>query len=326
MAPFRLAHLSDPHLGPLPAVRLRQLGSKRALGYLNWRRSRASALGSAELVRLVADLLDQRPDHIAVTGDLVNIALPDEIRTAGAWLSALGTPDRVSVVPGNHDAYVPGALRQATAAWGAFMRSDDGVCTYVDDDRGDPTAGEDGKPPAMRGRRVSAAVPFPFLRVRGEVAIVGVSSAIATAPFSARGAFRQPQAARLADMLRAAGARGLFRVVLVHHPPIDALTGPHKRMIGSRRFLDVIDAAGAELILHGHTHEPTIAWAGDGGRVPVVCVPSASSLGLTSPRARYNIIEIAGGGGAGRRGCAVIERGATGDSDRIVEIARHVLA
>ena len=37
---FTLAHLSDPHLPPLPQARLRDLAGKRVLGYLNWTRNR----------------------------------------------------------------------------------------------------------------------------------------------------------------------------------------------------------------------------------------------------------------------------------------------
>ena len=55
---------------------------------------------------LVEDLQAQRPDHIAVTGDLVNISLVAEFAPARAWLESVGTPDHVTVVPGNHDAYV----------------------------------------------------------------------------------------------------------------------------------------------------------------------------------------------------------------------------
>ena len=37
---FVLAHLSDPHLGPVPTPRLAELAGKRALGFLNWHRKR----------------------------------------------------------------------------------------------------------------------------------------------------------------------------------------------------------------------------------------------------------------------------------------------
>ena len=40
------------------------------------------------------------PDHIVVTGDLVNISLPREFLRAAAWLTKLGPPRDVSVIPG----------------------------------------------------------------------------------------------------------------------------------------------------------------------------------------------------------------------------------
>ena len=106
MAAFTLAHLSDPHLAPLPAPRLRELAGKRALGYLNWTRNAHKIHRREVLDALVADMRAQRPDHIAVTGDLVNIALEAEFAPARAWLESVGTPEHVTVVPGNHDAYV----------------------------------------------------------------------------------------------------------------------------------------------------------------------------------------------------------------------------
>src|SRR2546425_1142151 len=106
MAAFTLAHLSDPHLPPLPAARLRDLAGKRALGYLNWTRNRHKYHRREVLDALVADMQAERPDHVAVTGDLVNLALDAEFTPAQAWLQSVGQPQHVTVVPGNHDAYV----------------------------------------------------------------------------------------------------------------------------------------------------------------------------------------------------------------------------
>ncbi len=103
---FRLAHLSDPHLPPLPTTRLRELAGKRALGYLNWTRNRHKFHRRDVLDTLVSDIKTQAPDHIAVTGDIVNLALEAECAPARAWLEGVGTPDRVTAIPGNHDAYV----------------------------------------------------------------------------------------------------------------------------------------------------------------------------------------------------------------------------
>ena len=86
MAAFTLAHLSDPHLPPMPAVRLRDLLGKRALGYLNWTRNRHKVHRREVLDALVADVKAQAPDQIAVTGDLVNLALAAQVAPSRAWL------------------------------------------------------------------------------------------------------------------------------------------------------------------------------------------------------------------------------------------------
>ena len=80
------------------------------MGYINWKRGRERLNDMAMLERLVADLRAQRPDHVAVTGDLVNIGMPEEFRRAAAWMETLGDPADVSFVPGNHDAYVRPAM------------------------------------------------------------------------------------------------------------------------------------------------------------------------------------------------------------------------
>src|SRR4051812_7325842 len=104
---FTLAHLSDIHLGPMPELSFRELASKRVTGYVNWHRNRRRVMFGDTLVSLVNDLKAQKPDHVAVTGDLVNLATKTEIVGAGLWLKDLGSPTEVSVIPGNHDAYVP---------------------------------------------------------------------------------------------------------------------------------------------------------------------------------------------------------------------------
>src|SRR5262245_13400045 len=126
---FVLAHLSDPHLGPLARPRLRDLAGKRLLGTVNWVLRRHRVHRREVLARIVADLTVQAPDHIAVTGDLVNIALMPEFAPARAWLESLGPSDRVTFVPGNHDVYVRATAGEAKRAWAPFM--EDGAFPYV---------------------------------------------------------------------------------------------------------------------------------------------------------------------------------------------------
>lgn len=271
---FRLAHISDVHLGPLPDVTYRELASKRAIGYVNWRRNRRRALTKGTLGAIVADIAATKPDHLAVTGDLVNLALDAELELARIWLETLGKPHDVSVVPGNHDAYVPGAFDKACRLWAPWMSGD-------------------GHTGAIGQRS------FPYLRVRGNVALIGVSTARATAPFMANGFFRAPQAARLAAVLDETGRRGLFRVVMIHHPPIRGAVPQHKRLLGIGRFHATVTEHGAEMVLHGHSHLPTLFTIG--GRrapIPVIGVSAAGQEpGGHHPGGQYNLIEIEGQAG-----------------------------
>ena len=63
MTPFTLAHLSDPHLAPMPKPRLIELAGKRALGYVNWTRNRHKDQRREVLDALVAHMNAQAPDH-----------------------------------------------------------------------------------------------------------------------------------------------------------------------------------------------------------------------------------------------------------------------
>lgn len=250
---FVLAHLTDPHLGPLPRARLAQLAGKRALGVLNWRRGRRARFVAGTIEALVADLKAQAPDHIAVTGDLVNVGLPAEYHTALAFLGTLGPGEDVTVVPGNHDAYVRSTAHHALLNWGEYMR-------------GDAASGD-----------VTQETAFPFVRRRGDISLIGVSTAVPTNPFMATGRVGAGQLSRLADVLDALGREDLFRVVLIHHPPC----GPrpsHKRLVDAEAVRACLSRHGAELVLCGHDHRPMVERiAGPNGLIPVVEAPSAAA-------------------------------------------------
>jgi 3',5'-cyclic AMP phosphodiesterase CpdA len=270
---FRLAHISDVHLGPLPKIRKRELVSKRITGYLNWRRNRAKALGNDVLAAILDSIEHATPDHVAVTGDLVNLSLDAELVAAKLWLETLGEPENVSFVPGNHDAYVIGALDKTIEALIEFASGD---------------------VPAPAGAR-----PFPYVRVRGDVALIGVNSARATPMFVAAGHVSERQMDALELILEETGRRGLARVVMLHHPPVRGAAKPAKRLFGISKFQAAVKRAGAELVLHGHTHLPTTHWINgpDGRQVPVVGVPAtAQEPGSHKPAAGWNEISIAKAG------------------------------
>jgi 3',5'-cyclic AMP phosphodiesterase CpdA len=261
-----LAHISDIHLSPMPQVSWRDLLNKRVTGYMNWKLRRHGELNSETLANLVLHLQSQNADFTAVTGDLVNLALPFEVDRAGKWLAALGQPDKVAVCPGNHDAYVPGALESAQELWGDYMK----------------------------GETLDNAA-FPFVRRVGEVAVISCSSAVPTRPFIAVGRFDLKQAERLGRILKLMGDAGYFRTVLIHHPPNPELQHPSFGLKGHKLFRQVIAEHGAELILHGHTHRSSIhSIPGKGHEVPVVGVAAASAAqgGTLDDPARYNLFRI----------------------------------
>jgi 3',5'-cyclic AMP phosphodiesterase CpdA len=297
---FRLAHLSDVHLGPLPDITYRQLASKRVTGYVNWQRNRRRYMHDDVLDSITADIKAAAPDHIALTGDLVNLALDAEIELARQWLYSFGQADDISVVLGNHDAYVPGAFDKACRAWGPYM------------------AGDGLSPPTDRRA-------FPYMRVRGNVALIGVSSARATAPFMANGFFRETQAERLGALLDLAAKKSLFRIVMIHHPPVRNAAPQHKRLFGISLFQKIIREHGAELVLHGHTHLPTTNWiAASEDPTPVVGVSAGGqAAGGESPPAQYNLFEISGEAGSWR--VKLTRRGLTGLSTGVSEISSQVL-
>ena len=263
MPPFRLAHISDPHLPP-PAgsLGLKDLVSKRALSAIAWRR-KGGQHDKAVLDALVADIGARAPDHIAITGDLTNFSTGREIAAAQAWLGGLGPQGHVTVSPGNHDALVGRAEGRRFAPWGPWL-----------------TDGEDSA--------------FPHVRVRGHVAIVNLCSAVPTAPWLATGRLGEDQLTRLAELLPDLAASGLFRVVMLHHPPVPGVVSARKALEDGEALRTILAAHGAELVLHGHAHEAALAaLPGPTGLAPVLGVPSASARhGGRHPPARWHEIEI----------------------------------
>lgn len=263
MTAFTLAHLSDPHIPPLPAPQWHELFGKRLLGYINWTRNRHLIHRREVLDAIVADMQAQRPDHIAVTGDLLNLALAAEFAPARRWIESVGTPAHVTLVPGNHDAYVPSAPRRFAETFGDYMRGDD-----------------------------EAVATFPFLQKRGPLALIGVSSSVATAPFMATGWLGQSQLDALDRLLAGLSGQSLFRVLLIHHPLRSKHS--HKRLTDSEALQAILKRHGVELILQGHDHIHSTMWFdGPNGHIPAVGVPSASSIAHGhKPAAAYNLFAI----------------------------------
>jgi calcineurin-like phosphoesterase family protein len=198
-------------------------------------------------------------------------------------------------VPGNHDVYVRAAARHPQLYWGEYMRGDD--------------AGE---------------TAFPFVRRRGPLALIGLSTAAPTAPFLATGRLGREQIARLPEALDRGNREGLFRVVLIHHPPISKPARYLKRLLDGADFRAALARHGAELVIHGHDHAHSlIELEGPQRRIPVVGAPSASEA-RGKHCAGYNLYRVEGRNGQWR--CEAIWRALARDGDAIVETKRTILS
>jgi 3',5'-cyclic AMP phosphodiesterase CpdA len=271
---FTLAHLSDPHLADPGGSPFSEFLNKRFFGYLKWRLRRNSEHHVGVLTGMIQYVRGACPDHIVVTGDLTHLGLAAEFAKAKELLAALGPASQVTIIPGNHDAYVDGALDCRLFEWVEYMVSD-------------------GIKVADGADRTLQAI-FPSLRVRNGVALIGVSTAQPCSTFLAVGCIGNDQLQRLRKTLAETGRQGLFRIVLIHHPPKSGVVSWRKRLTDAEIFQKTVQDCGAELILHGHSHHLSHTYLeSPAGRIPVIGVPSASASGKKPERrARYHLYHL----------------------------------
>jgi 3',5'-cyclic AMP phosphodiesterase CpdA len=295
----RIAHLTDPHL-PLAGVRLAELAGKRILGYLSWRLKRHRRHRAACLEKVLADIRAAATDHIVLTGDVVNISSRAEFAAAEKWLARLGPPGEVSLVPGNHDRYVAEADAAGLGRLRPWMSGSDSQ-----------------QPPGT----------FPYVRYVRNVAVIGLDSAWPAPWTEASGRVGEEQLTRLAHLLRDCRGKGLFRLLLVHHPPLpDLATKPRKALKDAEALAGVLRRHGAEVVLFGHNH----TWIhetleSDQGPVHLLAAPSASMRpdAADRPAAGWALLAI-----DRRRGrwIAEVERRGLARDGRLRTLERFTLA
>ena len=276
---FTLAHLSDLHATPIPLRSVPSMSFKQTLGWLKWTLQRSKEHRTEVLDALVADLQTAQPDHVVVTGDLTNLGMEVEFPAAVTWLQRLGGPQRVSIVPGNHDTYT---FSSPTVLWRHWLE-------YLQSDSQDRTT-----PSATSLSESKQCCDFPTLRIRGPVALIGVSSAQPTNLFYANGSVGKTQLERLEHLLHNLAESSLCRVVLIHHPLSKEGITQRRRLSDAQAMQEVLQRAGADLVLHGHTHRTSMVTVpGRDNPIPVVGVRSSSAIGRKPhKRARYHLYRI----------------------------------
>lgn len=281
---MRLAHCSDLHLLSHDGARWLELANKRWIGAMNLLSNRSRHYHVAAFDDMIDDLNANGIDHVLCTGDVTNLALRQEFEFARAKFAKLsGGPEHVTVIPGNHDAYVGAGI----PLFGEVFAD---LCTT---DAGWEWTEADAAP-----RETPAQLHWPIVRVRGELAIIGLSTSRATPWFTAYGRVDTGQLARLGRVLGDPRLAGKVRVIAIHHPPAGKRAESKIRGLRDHAaFAEVIGAHGAELVVHGHEHrDMTETIAGPHGPVTVRGIPSGTyHHNKPDKTARYRLFEIAGG-------------------------------
>jgi 3',5'-cyclic AMP phosphodiesterase CpdA len=289
---MRLAHCSDLHLLSHDGARWLALANKRWIGAANLLTNRSRHYHVAAFEQMIADIDACGVDHVLCTGDITNLALEQEFQFArGLFDRFAGGPERVTVIPGNHDAYVAEGLAHFATFFEAFSRSD---------------AGWDWPEDARLGQ--DDDLRWPLVRIRGDLALIGVTTSRATPWFTAYGYVGEGQLARLRAALVDPRLVGKRRLVAIHHPPAGKRARSKIRGLRDHEaFARVIADAGADLVVHGHEHrDMREELAGPAGAVvPVIGIASGTyEHGDPHRVARYQIYEIS-------------ERGITSDRVRV---------
>ena len=291
---MRIAHCSDLHLLSHDGARFLQFVNKRWIGAMNLLSSRSRHYHTDAFEDMVVDLNESGVDHVLCTGDVTNLAFAQEFAYAKARFDrlALGS-QHVTVVPGNHDAYVAEGIGHFLATFADYCRTDAGW------EWPGVTEGKAGRLAGDKPGTSDAELQWPIVRVRGELALIGLSTSRSTPWFTAHGTVGATQLSRLRTALADPRLAGKARIVAIHHPPAGKRAFSKVRGLRDHSaFAAVLAEVGAELVVHGHEHvDLREMLPGPGGQeIPVLGVPSGTYDGNKPERTgRYRMIEISNG-------------------------------
>ena len=224
--------------------------------------------------RLLRDLATRAVDHVVISGDMTNVASPDEFKHAREFVDELRGATRgvgITLVPGNHDVQ--------------DSHPQDGV----------PDLGLFNE---EFGDLFNAGVLYPNLQQVGPLTIVGLNSCTLGEGFGIRGCIGDRQREKLdALLMRAEG--GPKALVLHHHmrrrSPLDRSLPP---LDDADELLDIARERGVRLVFHGHKHT---LYEDETTDIPLVCAGS-TTLGGGGWRSRpgYRVFGIENSGDLGQ--------------------------
>lgn len=233
---FRIAHISDLHVLSRTGAQWRSmLFNKRITGYANLLLHRGRVHRRAYLLA-VLEAAASDVDHCVITGDIVNLALESEYDEARSLIGRVAESVEVTVVPGNHDIYLPSLFRERRFPrhFGTFLHGD------------------------LPGLACDLPVgPYPCVKLRGPVAMIALSSGVPWPPFIAAGYVGKEQLRALAAVLAHPEVVRRTPVILIHHPPVDGrcrLAQLRDGLVDGAALRRALAPLPRGLVLFGHLH------------------------------------------------------------------------
>jgi len=284
---FRIAHLSDLHIS-----------SDRSGLRQRWRSwvGRSQAKNLLNLQAVLRDMALCGIDHLVLTGDLTHAAKKAEFETLRTALGDFANPDRLTIVPGNHDLsyrYVRRRLRAKNCPrklWPLVSHFADVF----------PSAH-----PAELDQTKKDLFPFAKVLAKGRIVLIGLDT---TGHLTARvgllnsfGTIGRVQLADLRALLKHPWLHDRIKIVVMHHHPVivpvATMFDSFKHLFQSKQLLDLLYENRVDVILHGHKHHP-FCWQSHTFRdhdLTVLCAgpPDAYTDGRSSELV-YNIYSIVG--------------------------------
>lgn len=262
----RILHLSDLHLGPVPFPW--REGLKPMLGWINWAR-KPGAHSADALARTLTAVRTATPDHILLTGDIIELGQASEMAAALSMLTSITLPTRLSWCPGNHDVYTSAARARLLAQAGDWLCSRQEL-------------------PLVDHRDL-----FPHATMVDGVAVIALCSGLPTWLFSAEGELGEGQLTRLDRLLARLATDRAFPLIGLHHPPVNDGLNPLQRLRDRDALLAVLARHRCEVLAHGHVHAPRRLEIDNAG-TPLTLIggASASSSGRNDAPAAFNLIEV----------------------------------
>ncbi len=229
-----VGHVSDLHYWAFDNVKPLELLNKRLVGGVNIALNRAKKHDNKIATLALKQLDEEKVDHIAISGDLTNLAFPCEYDEAARQVYSIEDAEhRVSIIPGNHDYYTADTVREKRFenAFASILKSD--LPQYLGNDH------------------------YPYCRFVGDdVAVIGLNSGLITPPFFAQGRVKEDELSRLKALLNDSALTSRFVIVQVHH---HLLPHTHKLekmrvLINADEVLTLLRECKVPLVLHGHNH------------------------------------------------------------------------